>query len=189
MFFGYKKTIAIEPVHKNFVICKRNCKSNKSRFQLIKKGVSNFNGTKYIYVDNLSRSAVASSLVKPRNILFKKELINIISMDKILTKYKKFNYHVVKLDVEGEEINCFKSIRKNFVKKILFIYEDHGNDVKNRNTKYLIKKGYKIFMYFGNKTIQIKKHTDLNIYKNQKTVGYNLFATKSKKFLKYLING
>jgi len=187
--FGYQKAIAIEPVKKNFFMCKINCKLNNSRFTLINKGVSNFYGKKYIYIDNASKSAVGSSLLKPKDNLYQKETIQIIPINKILTKYKKIKYFVIKLDIEGEETKCLKTINHNSLKnKLMIIYEDHGKDKNNTPTKYLLRKGYKIFIGLDHKLFQIKKHSDLNKYKKRKTVGYNLFATASKEFLINLKN-
>ena len=186
--FGSKKAVAIEPVQENYRMCKNNYKLNKSRFTLINKGISRNKGKRYLYIDNYDRSAVGSTLIKPKHNLFKREQIQTIPISKLLMKYKKYKYFVIKLDVEGEEINCCKTINKNLSKKLLIIYEDHGSDNKNMNTKYLIQKGFKIFICSNNKISEIKKYTDLNKYKKQKRVGYNLFATSSNKFLSFLKN-
>jgi FkbM family methyltransferase len=184
--FGSHRAIAIEPVKKNFFMCKTNCDLNNSKFTLINKGISNIACTKNIYVDESTSSAVGSSLLKPKNRLYKKEKINIIPITKILKKYKKFKYHIIKLDIEGEEINCLKTIKQNSKNKLLIIYEDHGSDKKNTPTRYLLKKGYKVFIGLENKFFKIKKYTDLDKYKKRKTVGYNIFATTSKEFLNKL---
>ena len=90
---------------------------------------------------------------------------------------------MIKLDIEGEETKCLKSIKERSKNKLIIIYEDHGNDKKNKPTRYLLQKGYKVFIGLDNKFIKIQKYTDLNKYKKQKTIGYNLFATTSKEFL------
>jgi len=181
--FGTQRAIAIEPVKKNFFMCKVNCKLNNSRFAIINKGISNIRGTKEIYIDNSTSSSVGSSLLKPKNKLYQKETIEIIPIVKILKKYKKSKYLIIKLDIEGEETKCLKTINHKTKNKLLIIYEDHGNDKKNIPTRYLLQKKYNVFIGLGNKFFKIKKHTDLNKYKKQKTIGYNLFATTSKEFL------
>jgi FkbM family methyltransferase len=167
-------------------MCKTNCDLNNSKFTLINKGISNIACTKNIYVDDSTSSAVGSSLLKPKNRLYKKEKINIIPITKILKKYKKFKYHVIKLDIEGEETNCLKTIKQNSQNKLLIIYEEHGSDKKNTATRYLLKKGYKVFIGLENKFFKIKKYTDLDKYKKRKSIGYNIFATTSKEFLNKL---
>ena len=164
-------------------MCNINCKLNNSRFSLINKGISNITSTKNIYVDGSTSSAVGSSLLKPKNKSYQKETIKIVPITKILKKYKKFKYFVIKLDIEGEETKCLKSIKERSKNKLIIIYEDHGNDKKNKPTRYLLQKGYKVFIGLDNKFIKIQKYTDLNKYKKQKTIGYNLFATTSKEFL------
>ena len=110
-------------------------------------------------------------------------------MNKILNKYKTNKNFVIKLDIEGEEINCLKNINNNLKNRLLIIYEDHGKDNRNIPTKYLLKKGYKVFIGLDKKIIQIKKNNDLIKLKKRKTVGYNLFATKAKEFMPHLNNG
>jgi FkbM family methyltransferase len=187
--YGSKKTIAVEPVKKNYSMCRINCKSNNSRFKIINKGVGEKESKKIIYVDSKSRAGVASSLSKPNDIETDKELIHITPMNKILNKYKTNKNFVIKLDIEGEEINCLKNINNNLKNRLLIIYEDHGKDNRNIPTKYLLKKGYKVFIGLDKKIIQIKKNNDLIKLKKRKTVGYNLFATKAKEFMPHLNNG
>ena len=185
---GSKKVIAVEPLKKNFDMCKRNCKLNKSRFALINKALSNSRKKRHLFIDNHSISAVGSTLKKPMNDSLSKVLVDTITIDDLLHKYSKFKYFVIKIDAEGEEINCFKGAKKIFKKKTLIIYEDHASDNKHQTTNYLMKNGYKIFYNFKNKNIVINKVSELNKYKKIKSKGYNFFATRSKDFISRLRN-
>ena len=104
---GSKKVIAVEPLKKSFGMCKRNCKLNKSRFDLINKAVSNSRKKRHLFIDKHSISAVGSTLKKPMNDSLSKVLVETITIDDLLHKYSKFKYFVKGLKA-SENINAVK---------------------------------------------------------------------------------
>ena len=138
--FNKKKVIALEPLKSNFTFLKKNQTYNKNRFKILNIGVGERKKkTKIFYNDKTSN--VGASILNDGKKKYS-ETIKIDKIDNILSKRREKKF-VIKLDVEGNEINTLIGSKKILKKNCLIVYEDHGNDNLHLNTKYLWKK--KIF--------------------------------------------
>lgn len=182
--FNKKKVIAIEPLKSNFSYLKKNFLDNNNRFKILNIGVGDKKKYSKIYYEN-ENSNVGASIYKVGNRTNIFEMIKIDTIDNILSSNKKKRY-VIKLDVEGNEINAIKGARRTLNKDCLIIYEDHANDKLHLNSKYLLNKNFFIYYFDYKKIYQIKKIDDLNSVKKIKHKGYNFIATKSYYFKKFL---
>tara|TARA_Y100000389_G_scaffold48597_1_gene43882 strand:+ start:5836 stop:6696 length:861 start_codon:yes stop_codon:yes gene_type:complete len=182
--FNQKKVIALEPLKSNFNFLKKNQSYNKNRFKIFNIGVGERKKkTKIFFNDRTSN--VGASILNDRKKKFS-EAIKIDKIDSILLKRKEKNF-VLKLDVEGNEINALIGSKKILKKNCLIIYEDHGNDNLHLNSKYLWKKKYSLYFSDGKSISKINKLDELNDIKRIKHKGYNFIATKSSLFKKKLI--
>ena len=73
------------------------------------------------------------------------EIIKIDKIDNIVNKFTIDNKIILKLDVEGNEINALKGAARTLRKKILIIYEDHGSDFTHKNTRFLLNQKFQIY--------------------------------------------
>ena len=182
--FNKKKAIALEPLKSNYNFLCINRLNNKNRFKALNLGVGEKKKyTKIYYSDQ--NSNVGASIYKDNNKKLISEKIKIDKIDNILSKRKEKNL-VIKIDIEGNEINALNGAKKILKKNCLIIYEDHASDKFHLNSKYFLKKNFSIFSFDGKKIYQIRKINELNDIKKIKHKGYNFIATKSSLFKKNL---
>jgi len=182
--FNKKKAIALEPLKSNYNFLYKNKLDNKNRFKSLNLGVGEKKKyTKIYYSDQ--NSNVGASIYKDNNKKLISEKIKIDKIDNILSKRKEKNL-VIKIDIEGNEINALNGAKKILKKNCLIIYEDHASDKFHLNSKYFLKKNFSIFSFDGKKIYQIRKINELNDIKKIKHKGYNFIATKSSLFKKNL---
>jgi len=182
--FNKKKAIALEPLKSNYNFLYKNKLDNKNRFKSLNLGVGKKKKyTKIYYSDQ--NSNVGASIYKDNNKKLISEKIKIDKIDNILSKRKEKNL-VIKIDIEGNEINALNGAKKILKKNCLIIYEDHASDKFHLNSKYFLKKNFSIFSFDGKKIYQIRKINELNDIKKIKHKGYNFIATKSSLFKKNL---
>ena len=182
--FNKKKVIALEPLKSNFTFFKKNQTYNKNRFKILNIGVGERKKKTKIFYNNKTSNVGASILNDGKKKY--SETIKIDKIDNILSKRREKKF-VIKLDVEGNEINTLIGSKKILKKNCLIVYEDHGNDNLHLNTKYLWKKKYSIYYSDGKNISKIDKLNELNDIKRIKHKGYNFIATKSSLFKKKLI--
>mgnify|MGYP000574701504 FL=1 len=182
--FNKKKAIALEPLKSNYNFLYKNKLDNKNRFKSLNLGVGEKKKyTKIYYSDQ--NSNVGASIYKDNNKKLISEKIKIDKIDNILSKRKEKNL-VIKIDIEGNEINALNGAKKILKKNCLIIYEDHASDKFHLNSKYFLKKNFSIFFFDGKKIHQIRKINELNDIKKIKHKGYNFIATRSLMFKKNL---
>jgi len=182
--FNKKKAIALEPLKSNYNFLHKNRLDNLNRFKTLNLGVGEKKKHTKIYYSNQT-SNVGASIYKDNNKKLFSQKIKIDKIDNILSKIKKKNF-VIKIDIEGNEINAINGAKKTLKKNCLIIYEDHASDKFHLNSKYFLKENFSIFSFDGKKIYQIRKIDELNDIKKIKHKGYNFIATRSLLFKKNL---
>jgi FkbM family methyltransferase len=182
--FNKKKAIALEPLKSNYNFLHKNRLDNQNRFKTLNLGVGEKKKYTKIYYNNKT-SNVGASIYKDNDKKLFSEKIKIDKIDNILSKIKEKNF-VIKIDIEGNEINALNGAKKILKKNCLIIYEDHASDKFHLNSKYFLKKNFSIFSFDGKKIYQIRKINELNNIKKIKHKGYNFIATRSLLFKKNL---
>ena len=184
--FNKKKAIALEPLKSNYNFLHKNRLDNLNRFKTLNLGVGEKKKHTKIYYSNQT-SNVGASIYKDNNKKLFSQKIKIDKIDNILSKIKKKNF-VIKIDIEGNEINAINGAKKTLKKNCLIIYEDHASDKFHLNSKYFLKENFSIFSFDGKKIYQIRKIDELNDIKKIKHKGYNFIATRSLLLKKIFIN-
>ena len=144
------KVIAIEPNPLAFEILKKNLESNKLRdVILVNKAICSKSGKmSFEMVANVSAIG-AKNLRIMRRPWLKKEMIEKIKVDcitlsELFENYKIEKVDILKLDVEGMELEILKS-GKNLLNKICkIVVEWHSKEIKDRIKKFLKEKGFKL---------------------------------------------
>jgi FkbM family methyltransferase len=174
----------VEPVAKNFEMLSRNCLLNKGRFKTRREAIARRSGQEVVLkTDPLSISNAGASVVKPEqtepsNCL---ESIRTISIDDLSAGESCAEKPVViKLDVEGMEIDAIKGGKNTINRDTLLIYEDHGKDYDCRATDYVLSLGLSVFFCDRNIFKKIVNINDVRAMKKQTSVGYNLFAFREE---------
>ena len=118
--FNKKKAIALEPLKSNYNFLHKNRLDNRNRFKTLNLGVGEKKKYTKIYYNNKT-SNVGASIYKDNNKKLFSEKIKIDKIDNILSKIKEKNF-VIKIDIEGNEINALNGAKKILKKNCLIIY-------------------------------------------------------------------
>ncbi len=185
-----KTVIAVEPVQSNFDNLCLNNKLNDCRFTAIRGAVCAQGGKQVrinVNPDSLANEA-ASALVKSGHARSQGEWVESLSIDQLVSRFGAQNQPVViKLDVEGLEIEALKGAEQALEREFLLIYEDHGADPTSATSQYVLDCGFSVFhLEHGNYT-PITDVQEVNSIKTNPNKGYNLFACRQNSEISSMI--
>ncbi len=175
--FGSHKAIAIEPSSQNFVKLTNNARINSNRFEPMKcaigaaRGTARLSGTKHEAFSITGNSADG-------------EQVPIIALDNLIDDGRvavggKF---LIKLDVEGVEIEAIKGGARLLQADSVIICEEHGNDPDHTVSRYILEQTpLKLIVYDprSNRLETVRELSILDRIKVSSHVGYNVFGTAS----------
>jgi FkbM family methyltransferase len=179
--FGSHKAIAIEPSGQNFPKLANNAKINGNRFDVMKcaigaaRGTARLSGTKH----------EAFSIVGDQS---DGEEVPVLALDNLLDDGKvvadgKF---LIKLDVEGVEIEAMKGGARLMRGDSVLLCEEHGNDPAHTVSRYILEQTPLTLIVFDPRSNRLETVTELSILDRIKVsthVGYNVFGTASAFWL------
>ena len=176
--YGSHKAIAIEPSSQNFAKLKNNAEINGNRFEVIKcaigasKGTARLSGTKH---EAFSIAGDADS---------GGEDVPVIALDDLLAegKISANGKYLIKLDVEGVEIEAIKGGAQLLQGDIILLCEEHGNDPNHTVSRYILEQTPLKLIVYDPRSQRLETVTELSILDRIKVsshVGYNVFGTAS----------
>jgi FkbM family methyltransferase len=176
--YGAHKAIAIEPSSQNFAVLANNAGLNGGRFEPMKcaigaeRGVARLSGTKH---EALSIAGDASA---------GGEEVPVVALDDLLDqgKISATGKFLIKLDVEGVEIEAIKGGRKLLEGDSVIMCEEHGNDRAHTVSRYILDQTPLQLIVYDPRANRFETVTDLSILDRIKVsthVGYNVFGTSS----------
>ena len=176
--YGSHKAIAIEPSSQNFAKLKNNAAINGNRFEVLKcaigatRGTARLSGTKH---EALSIAGGAGG---------GGEDVPVIALDSLLDdgKVSASGKFLIKLDVEGVEIEAIKGGTRLLQGDSVILCEEHGNDPHHTVSRYILEQTPLKLMVFDPRSNQLETVTELSILDRIKVsthVGYNVFGTAS----------
>lgn len=181
--YGNKPSIAIEADPSTFKTLEQNAELNQNRFEIRHNAVFsksgemvNIHGDKHearsILDDDGNRG---DGNVETLALDDLEGWINAQGKDAI----------ILKLDVEGVEIDAMKGAKNLASKNLLVTYEDHGNDKSNEISLYFMNElGMKIFASEEYGCRELTSLAEISSVKTNSRVGYDFIATKSGFWLK-----
>ena len=175
--FGSHKAIAIEPSSQNFAKLANNARINGNRFEPMKcaigaaRGSARLSGTKHEAFSIAGNSADG-------------EVVPIIALDNLIDDGRvavggKF---LIKLDVEGVEIEAIKGGARLLQADSVIICEEHGNDPDHTVSRYILEQTPLKLIVYDPRSNRLETVSDLSILDRIKVsshVGYNVFGTAS----------
>jgi FkbM family methyltransferase len=192
--FGSHKCIAIEASPESYNVLERTVSLNQGRFQWIQKAVFSKSNVKMHFSEggrHAGRHVIDGSIEKmkvnePGLFVPAEQVCEIqtITIDDIVdTYFPEHDSFIIKLDVEGAEIESLKGSEKVLNKNCIIIYEDFGGDEKSEVTEYLLKNNFIIYYpdEYGRLT-HIIETAQLNAIKTDKRSGYNFLALNKNGF-------
>ena len=176
--YGSHKAIAIEPSSQNFAKLKNNAEVNGNRFEIMKcaigaaRGTAMLSGTKH---EAFSIAGVANG---------GGEEVPVIALDNLLDdgKVSHDGKYLIKLDVEGVEVEAIKGGARLLQGDSMLLCEEHGNDRSHTVSRYILDQTPLKLIVFDPRTNRLETVTELSILDRIKVsthVGYNVFGTAS----------
>lgn len=179
--FGSHKAIAIEPSADNFAKLATNARLNGGRFDVMKcaigsaRGTARLSGTKH----------EAFSIVGDQSA---GEEVPVVSLDNLLDdgKVSMSGKYLIKLDVEGVEIEAIKGGARLLHGDSVIMCEEHGNDPAHTVSRFILDHTSLALIVHDPATNRFETVTELSILDRIKVsthVGYNVFGTASAFWL------
>jgi FkbM family methyltransferase len=175
--YGSHKAIAIEPSSENFSKLSNNAKVNAGRFDVMKcaigssRGVARLSGTKH------EAFSIAGSGAGG-------EEVPVLALDNLLDdgKISSDGKYLIKLDVEGVEIEAIKGGARLLQGDSVILCEEHGNDPNHTVSRYILDQTPLKLIVYDPRSNRMETVTELSILDRIKIsthVGYNVFGTAS----------
>jgi FkbM family methyltransferase len=176
--YGSHKVIAIEPSSQNFARLKQNAETNGNRFEVMKcaigaaRGSARLSGTKHEALSIAGDSGGGG------------EQVPVIALDNLLDdgKISITGKYLIKLDVEGVEIEAIKGSARLLQADSVVLCEEHGNDPNHTVSRYILEQTPLKLIVYDSRSRRLETVTELSILDRIKVsthVGYNVFGTAS----------
>jgi FkbM family methyltransferase len=180
--FGSHKAIAIEPSSQNYPKLANNARINTDRFELMKsaigagRGIARLSGTKH------EAFSIAGGVDDGG------EEVPVIAIDNLIEdgKVAPSGKYLIKLDVEGVEIEAIKGGTRLLQTDSMVLCEEHGNDPDHTVSRYILEKTPLKLLVYDPRSRRFETVTELSILDRIKVsshVGYNVFGTASAFWL------
>jgi FkbM family methyltransferase len=178
---GSHRAIAIEPSSQNFAKLKNNAAVNGNRFELMKcaigssRGKARLSGTHEAF--SIAGDAAGGG-----------EDVPVIALDNLIDdgKVSASGKYLIKLDVEGVEIEAIKGGTRLLQTDSVVLCEEHGNDPLHTVSRYILEQTPLKLIVYDPRSRRLEIVTELSILDRIKVsthVGYNVFGTASAFWL------
>jgi FkbM family methyltransferase len=175
--YGSHRAIAIEPSSQNFARLVNNAAINGDRFEVMNRaigasrGIARLSGTKH----------EAFSIAGDED---GGEVVSVIALDNLIEdgKISPDGKYLIKLDVEGVEIEAIKGGARLLRGDSVLLCEEHGNDRMHTVSRYILEQTPLKLIVHDPRTNRLETVTELSILDRVKVsshVGYNVFGTAS----------
>jgi FkbM family methyltransferase len=176
--FGSHRAIAIEPSSQNFAKLKNNAEINNNRFELMKCAIGAARGTARLSGTKHEAFSIAG------NGGGRGEDVPVIALDNLLDdgKISAGGKYLIKLDVEGVEVEAIKGGARLLQGDSVILCEEHGNDPHHTVSRYILEQTPLKLIVYDPRSNRLETVTELSILDRIKVsshVGYNVFGTAS----------
>jgi FkbM family methyltransferase len=176
--FGAHKVIAIEPSAQNFPKLANNARINGERFEAIKCAIGSARGTATLSGTKHEAFSIAGAANGGG------EKVPVIALDNLIDdgKVEGGGKYLIKLDVEGVEIEAIKGGMRLLQADSVILCEEHGNDPQHTVSRFILEKTPLKLMVYDPRSNRMETVTELSILdriKVSSNVGYNVFGTSS----------
>lgn len=179
--FGSHKAIAIEPSGQNFPKLANNAKINGNRFEALKCAIGAARGTARLSGTKHEAFSIAGDQSDG-------EEVPVLALDNLLDdgKVAANGKFLIKLDVEGVEIEAMKGGARLLQGDSVLLCEEHGNDPQHTVSRYILEQTPLKLIIYDPRSNRLETVTELSILDRIKVsshVGYNVFGTASAFWL------
>lgn len=175
------KAVAVEASPDTFMRLIHSAALNEKRFAILHRAVWETDGQTITILTHPLRHA-GDSVVDQRGAgkrhSYRRSIVETITLATLYDRFVGTGPAIVKLDVEGAELEALESAWALFHDAPLAcIYEDHGNDAGCRVTKRVLAQGMAVWLLDEDRPLRISSVAQLELFKTDPTYGYNLLAT------------
>ena len=175
--YDVQELSVVEPNPEILSNLEQNLKLNGFKGEIIQKALAKESDkTVELHVD---RNNVAGGSLLSSNHEETIFYVQTISINEVLKPFSNSDkLIVVKMDIEGVELEVFKESSQLGKQNIIYIYEDHGSDSSSKTTNYLLStEKFHIWLLRPNlPPLFISRISTLNSNKLSKNIGYNMLA-------------
>uniref|UniRef100_Q07NM2 Methyltransferase FkbM family n=1 Tax=Rhodopseudomonas palustris (strain BisA53) TaxID=316055 RepID=Q07NM2_RHOP5 len=176
--FGSHRVIAIEPSSRNLVQLKNNAHINGDRFTILKRALGAARGTAILSGSKHEALSIVASAATGG------EGVEVIPLDSLLDEgmVEPGGKYLIKLDVEGVEIEAIKGSKKLLEGDAMILCEEHGHDRNHTVSRFILTHTpLKLFVYdpASGRYEAVDSLAILDRIKVATNVGYNVFGTAS----------
>ena len=175
---GSHRAIAIEPSAQNFAKLKNNSEINGNRFELMKCAIGAARGTARLSGTKHEAFSIAGDPASGG------EEVPVVALDNLLDdgKVSADGKFLIKLDVEGVEIEAIKGGTRLLQSDSVILCEEHGNDPQHTVSRYILEQTPLKLIVYDPRSNRLETVSELSILDRIKVsthVGYNVFGTAS----------
>lgn len=175
--YGSHKAIAIEPSAQNFPKLANNARVNGGRFETMKCAIGSKRGTAHLSGTKHEAFSIAGDQSGG-------EEVPVIALDDLIDEGKiaPSGKYLIKLDVEGVEIEAIKGGPRLLATDSVVLCEEHGSDRAHTVSRYIMEKTPLTLMVYDPLSSRLETVKELSILDRIKVsshVGYNVFGTAS----------
>jgi FkbM family methyltransferase len=175
--YGSHKAIAVEPSSQNFAKLANNAKINGNRFDVMKCAIGASRGTAHLSGTKHEAFSIAGDAAEG-------EEVPVIALNNLLDdgKIAADEKYLVKLDVEGVEVEAIKGGARLLEGDSVLLCEEHGNDRQHTVSHYILEQTPLKLIVYDPRRQRMETVTKLSILdciKVSGRVGYNVFSTAS----------
>jgi FkbM family methyltransferase len=176
--FGSHKVIAIEPSAQNFSKLANNASVNGDRFDVMKCAIGAACGTAHLTGTKHEAFSIAGGTNGGG------EQVPVIALDDLIDdgKVAEDGKYLIKLDVEGVEIEAIRGGTRLLQGDSVILCEEHGNDREHTVSRYILEQTPLQLIVYDPRSSRLETVTELSILDRIKVsshVGYNVFGTAS----------
>jgi FkbM family methyltransferase len=179
--FGSRKAIAIEPSGENYPKLANNAAINGNRFETMKCAIGKARGTARLSGTKHEAFSIAGDQTDG-------EEVPVIALDDLIDDgaIASNGKYLIKLDVEGVEIEAMKGGARLMQGDSVLLCEEHGSDGRHTVSRYILEKTPLELVVYDPRSRRLETVTELSILDRIKVsthVGYNVFGTASAFWL------
>jgi len=176
--YGSHKAIAIEPSSQNFAKLKNNARINGGRFEAINCAIGATRGTARLSGTKHEAFSIAGGAADGG------EEVPVMALDDLIGdgRISADGKYLVKLDVEGVEVEAIKGGKRLLQGDSVLLCEEHGNDPHHTVSRFILERTPLKLIVYDPRSNRLETVTELSILDRIKVsshVGYNVFATAS----------
>jgi FkbM family methyltransferase len=179
--YGSHQAIAIEPSSANFFKLANNSRVNHGRFDVMKCAIGAARGTAQLTGTKHEAFSIAGDIAGG-------ERVPVMALDDLIDdgKVTASGKYLIKLDVEGVEIEAIKGGKRLLATDSVILCEEHGQDRNHTVSRYILDQTPLKLLVYDPQSGRLETVTELSILDRIKVsahVGYNVFGTASAFWL------